>query len=306
MYNYSISQWLLFFYIYCFIGWIWESCYVSVHEKKWVNRGFLHGPFLPIYGTGAIAILWATLPVANNYFLIFLFGMISATILEYFTGALMEKIFKVRYWDYTNEKFNLNGHICLKCSLAWGVFSILMIKVIHHPINNLVLLLPHELCEMLALVFSVGVAIDATTSFREAMDLKDVINNLANSSEEIKNIQKHVNELINSIDENKYKFREAKSKGMLALETSIENGKKKKDDMIKNIHNTISEYLSKIENEKSEDIKLRKELEQYKEKLKFHSKLSDIMRKNKTYKSSMKILKRNPHAVSKRMNNNDK
>ena len=71
MYNYSISQWLLFFYIYCFIGWIWESCYVSVHEKKWVNRGFLHGPFLPIYGTGAIAILWATLPVANNYFLIF-------------------------------------------------------------------------------------------------------------------------------------------------------------------------------------------------------------------------------------------
>ena len=76
--------------------------------------------------------------------------------------------------------------------------------------------------------------------------------------------------------------------------------------MIKNIQNTISEYLSKIENEKSEYIKLRKELEQYKEKLKFHSKLSDIMRKNKTYKSSMKILKRNPHAVSKRMNNNDK
>ena len=306
MYNYSISQWLIFFYIYCFIGWVWESCYVSVHEKKWVNRGFLHGPFLPIYGTGAIVMLWATLPVANNYFLIFLFGMISATILEYFTGVLMEKIFKVRYWDYTNEKFNLNGYICLESSLAWGVSSILLIKLIHHPINNLVLLFPHQLCEILALVLSVGIAIDATTSFREAMDLKDVINNLANSSEEIKNIQKHVNELINSIDENKYKFREAKSKGMLALQTSIENSKKKKDDMIKNIHNTISEYLSKIENEKSEDIKLRKELEQYKEKLKFHSKLSDIMRKNKTYKSSMRILRRNPSATSKKINNSDK
>ena len=66
MYHYDLTQWLLFFFVYAFFGWIWESCYVSVRNKRWVNRGFLNGPFLPIYGFGAIAILWATLPVRNS------------------------------------------------------------------------------------------------------------------------------------------------------------------------------------------------------------------------------------------------
>lgn len=317
MYDYSVSQWLLFFYIYCFIGWVWESCYVSFNQKKWVNRGFLHGPFLPIYGTGAIVILLSTIPVADNYILIFIFGMIGATILEYFTGALMEKMFKVRYWDYSDEKFNLNGHICLKCSLAWGFFSILMIKLIHSPIKYLVLLLPKQISEVLALAFSFGIAIDATVSFREAMDLKELITNLANSSEEIKNIQRKVNMLMESFDENKYKFKEATSKGMMTLEekkdsaykvleNAMESSRKKKDDMINSIHTSISDYLSKIGTEKTEDIELRNELEKYKEKLKFHTKFNGVMRKNKVYKSSMKILKRNPNAVSKKIINEDK
>lgn len=328
MYDYSVSQWLLFFYIYCFIGWVWESCYVSFNQKKWVNRGFLHGPFLPIYGSGAIVILLSTIPVSDNYILIFIFGMIGATVLEYFTGVLMEKMFKVRYWDYSDEKFNLNGHICLKCSIAWGFFSILMIKLIHSPVKYLVFLLPRQISEVLALAFSFGIAIDTTISFREAMDLREVITNLVKSSEEIKNIQKRVNMLMETFDENKYKLKEATSKleerlqdesikyqtiikdkkdsAYKALEGAMENSRKKKDDMIKSIHTSISEYLSKIGNEKTEDVKLRNELEEYKEKLKFHSKLNGVMRKNKIYKSSMKILKRNPSAVSKKINIEDK
>ena len=103
MYHYDLTQWLLFFFVYAFFGWIWESCYVSVRNKRWVNRGFLNGPFLPIYGFGAIAILWATLPVRNSIALIYLFGMLSATILEYVTGAAMERLFRVRYWDYSKH-----------------------------------------------------------------------------------------------------------------------------------------------------------------------------------------------------------
>ena len=103
MQAYTVSQWLLFFYIYCFFGWVWECCYVSARKGKWVNRGFLHGPALPIYGSGAMVILVSTIGVRDNIALIFLFGMISSTILEFVTGYCMEKMFGVRYWDYSNQ-----------------------------------------------------------------------------------------------------------------------------------------------------------------------------------------------------------
>ena len=108
---YSLTQWLLFFYISCFIGWIWECCYVSVRKREWVNRGFLHGPFLPIYGSGAIVILLSTINVRDSIPLIFIMGMISSTILEFVTGCCMEKLFGVRYWDYSDKPFNVKGYI---------------------------------------------------------------------------------------------------------------------------------------------------------------------------------------------------
>ena len=142
MYPYSFVQWLLFFYLYCFIGWIWESCYVSLKKRHLVNRGFLHGPLLPIYGFGAMTILLVTMRVRDSIPLIFLAGMAGATILEYFTGAAMERIFHVRYWDYSNQPLNLNGHICLISSLAWGFFSILLVRVVHKPAEVLILAIP--------------------------------------------------------------------------------------------------------------------------------------------------------------------
>ncbi|MEG2597198.1 MAG: putative ABC transporter permease, partial [Oscillospiraceae bacterium] len=126
--GYTISQWLLFFFVYCLIGWIWETCFTSIKQRKFVNRGFLYGPILPIYGFGAIIILLLTLPVKENFLLIFLFGMIGATALEFVTGAAMERIFHMRYWDYSKQPLNVNGYICFKCSLGWGFFSIILVK----------------------------------------------------------------------------------------------------------------------------------------------------------------------------------
>ena len=139
MYTYSFVQWLLFFYVYCFLGWIIESTIVSFSEKKIVNRGYNKGPILPIYGFGAIAVLLVTLPIKSNVFLIYLLGMVSATILEYFTGWLMETTLKMKYWDYTKDKFNLNGRICLRSSLFWGVLSLVLTLLIHSPIEELIL-----------------------------------------------------------------------------------------------------------------------------------------------------------------------
>ena len=123
MHVYTPEQWLLLFYFYCLCGWIWESCFVSCKQRRWVNRGFLHGPWLPIYGSGAIIILFATLPVKGSAIGIALMGTFAATLLEYVTGAVMERIFKMRYWDYSNQPCNLNGYICLTSSIGWAGFS---------------------------------------------------------------------------------------------------------------------------------------------------------------------------------------
>ena len=114
---------LLYFFFYSFVGWIWESSYVSILTKRLTNRGFLTGPMLPIYGSGAVVMLCATYPVQSSDIGIFLLGLIVATILEYVTGVVMETLFQVRYWDYSDKKFNIQGHICLSSSLAWGFYT---------------------------------------------------------------------------------------------------------------------------------------------------------------------------------------
>ena len=155
MHAYYFSQWVLFFFIYSFIGWVWESCYVSVRKHRWVNRGFMHGPMLPLYGSGALVVLVSTISVRENMALVFLLGMLAATVLEYFTGAAMERIFHVRYWDYSNQKLNIHGYICVSSSLCWGGFSVLLVRVVHLPIETAVLKIPPAVAEAIAFVLAV-------------------------------------------------------------------------------------------------------------------------------------------------------
>ena len=195
MHAYYLTQWILFFFIYSFIGWVWESCYVSVRKRRWVNRGFLHGPMLPIYGSGALVILISTIGVRENPWLIFLFGMLAATVLEYITGAVMEKMFHVRYWDYSRQKLNLNRYICVSSSLCWGVFSVLLLRAVHIPVERAVLDIPMFITDGAALVLTVIMSVDLTQSFNEAMDLKQVLAQLEESKEQIGEMQEKLLQL---------------------------------------------------------------------------------------------------------------
>ena len=189
MQSYHLTQWVLFFFIYSFIGWVWECCFVSVRKRRWVNRGFMYGPMLPIYGFGALAVLISTIRVRDSIPLIFLFGMVGATLLEYVTGAVMERLFNVKYWDYSNQKFNLNGYICLTSSLGWGLFSVLLVKFVHVPIEGAVLKIPTISAEGIAFVLTVAAAVDVTQSFNDAMDLKRILAQLEESKKQIRKIQ---------------------------------------------------------------------------------------------------------------------
>lgn len=190
MYNYQLQQWLLFFFIYCFLGWCWESAYVSARKRQWVNRGFLKGPFLPIYGSGALAVLIATLPVRAYPALVYVFGLLGATLLELVTGICMESLFHVRYWDYSSQKFNYKGHICLSSSIAWGFFSLAMIYGFHRPIERMVLGFPYWFTNVFSFVLTAVVAADFAVSFKTAMELRDILDGMERIRDEMKKLQR--------------------------------------------------------------------------------------------------------------------
>lgn len=185
MFSYHIMEWILFFYIYCVFGWIFETTYVSLKSKHFVNRGFMKGPMIPIYGEGAIMMVIATYPVRGNIFLEFLMGMIGATLLEYVVGALMESLFKVKYWDYSKQPFNVKGYICLSSTICWGALSVLLAEVIHLPIESLVLGMDNTVLMIVVFAITIIFTVDAATSAKEAWDLRILLVALTKAREEI-------------------------------------------------------------------------------------------------------------------------
>lgn len=315
---YTLHQWFLLFYLYCFIGWIWESCYVSLKKHEWVNRGFLKGPLLPIYGSGAIVVLISTLTAENNLILVFLIGMISATILEYITGVVMEKLFHVRYWDYTKEPFNINGHICLISSLAWGVFSVLLVRFVNPNIERLVIIIPNGISEVISYIITVFITIDAVQSFNEAMDLKNILIKFTERNNAINNIKKRieivevlVNEDVKSIQEKLIKKVAIKQEKVLlkkntrkqAIEVIIRKNLELKEEAMKGFVEKVSRYVDKFDELSSKVIdepsKLKNEFLEYLSKLKSHE-LKINNTENKVYINSINILRRNPNARAKK------
>lgn len=274
MYHYNLQEWLLFFFIYCFLGWCWESCYVSAKKRQWVNRGFMNGPFLPIYGFGALSVLIATLPVRPFPVLVFVFGMLGATALELVTGICMEKLFHVRYWDYSNQKFNFKGHICLTSSIAWGAFSLAMIYGFHKPIEKLVLSIPFVWLDILTTVLTVIVAADFAISFKTAMELRAILDNMERIKDEMKRLQKRAEVIEAFLADD---FHDAK-------ENFKEEMQERKDNLIEGLQ------------ERKEDAKVQ--LQEIRDKQKYYlEKKKYSMSDNSAIAN---LLRRNPSAVSGR------
>lgn len=239
-----------FFFIYCFLGWVWECCYVSVRKRKWVNRGFLHGPFLPIYGSGAIVILISTIAVKDIVPLVFLFGMVSSTILEFCTGCCMEKLFGVRYWDYSNLPLNFKGHICFFISLAWGAFSILLVCVIHKPIEAVVLMIPKTIADIIAVVLAIYMAADFAVSINEAMDLKATLEKFTKENEQLKMYARRMEITATFAEEELNKKKNSLWKQLLKKENSFQKRQTEDTDilqvLLREILMPFQEYIKNL------------------------------------------------------------
>lgn len=207
MYAYTPAQWVLLFFYYSVLGWIWECCYVSARQGRWVDRGFLRGPALPIYGFGAILVLHATLPHAQSAGMTALLGAASATALEYAVGAAMEGLFHVRYWDYSAQRWNLGGYVCLKSTVAWGVFSVLLVRVLHPPADRLVQLLPAALADAAAAVLTAVLAGDTVHSARAALDLRQVLGRLSRENAELQRLSQEAQALCAAVRQGRAPFR---------------------------------------------------------------------------------------------------
>lgn len=190
MFSYIWYEWLFFFFFYCFVGWVWESCYVSCKQRRWVNRGFLRIPMLPIYGSGAVLMLFVTIPCGDDLILQFFAGAISATILELFTGWAMESMFKVKYWDYSNQHIQFRGYICLSSTIAWGVFTLLLTQLVHPLVEKLVVeRIPDPAKVALDIVVGIIFIVDTIYSFRTAFNMRKALEAMTKLKEEMEEAQ---------------------------------------------------------------------------------------------------------------------
>ena len=154
---YHIAAWLC---IYSILGWVWESSYVSVKQKKLVNRGFVTGPVCTIYGVGAVGVYLVLHPLSGNWLALYFGGVVVATALEYFTAMIMERLFHTSWWDYTNKKYNLHGRICLGSSVAWGFFTLIMFFVLHPFVEMVVGWIEVRTGKLLLVILTIIYAVD--------------------------------------------------------------------------------------------------------------------------------------------------
>ncbi len=132
-----IIKYILLFFIYSFIGWCIEVVAKIIDDRKFVNRGFLIGPILPIYGIGVLLILLVS-KQSDNFIIVFLKAIAVCSVLEYFTSWIMEVFFKTRWWDYSERRFNLNGRICANTMIPFGLLGLLVVYVLNPFFNYLI------------------------------------------------------------------------------------------------------------------------------------------------------------------------
>lgn len=296
MYTYSLTQWILFFFWYCFLGWIWECFFVSftnwwkTKKVKFINRGFLHGPLIPIYGFAAVSILIATIRVRENTLAVYVMGALTATIFELVTGTAMEKMFKVKYWDYSNLPLNYQGHICLLVSMFWGFFSVLLVQIVHVPVENILLQWPKFLSEIVAFALMAAFAYDTAESFNEAMDLRELLESLAESRETLQRLERRFDAVVAftpvpDIDELREKRRNAKE----AVIDNVEKMRRQNNERLERLKAHLQ--LPELEGLKDKE-EILGQIE-----VQIHKIFS---RHNKQYLRAASQLRRNPTLISKK------
>ena len=171
----QFATYFLLFISYSFLGWLLEVTCKLIQYKRFINRGFLLGPVCPIYGYGVMGILLLIGKDTTDILGVFLKSILICSILEYFTSYIMEKLFKARWWDYSQKKFNINGRICLETMLPFGILGTLIYFIINPFLLKLINLIPATIKIILALIILLIYLVDTAISFNVMNKIKDEI-----------------------------------------------------------------------------------------------------------------------------------
>ena len=161
----SIYLYVILFFIYSFIGWILEIITIKLETRKLVNRGFLMGPYCPIYGWGAISMMIILDKYIYHPFILFIMAMIICSVLEYLTSYFMEKIFHARWWDYSDKNFNINGRICLERSVPFGLLGCLLMYVLNPFFINILSSLSLNFLRIISILLILIFVVDNIISY---------------------------------------------------------------------------------------------------------------------------------------------
>ncbi len=159
---------LWIFLIYAFIGWCAEVAFAAVNEGNFVNRGFLNGPYCPIYGAGVLIVVALLTPLQENGMLLFAGSFLLTSVLEYITGFVLEKVFGNKWWDYSDMPFNIRGYVCLKFSIMWGFGCMFIVNQLHPHIMRFIRWFPYKV--------GVGIAVFVVIAF--SADLVVTVNTI--------------------------------------------------------------------------------------------------------------------------------
>lgn len=179
----------MYFFIYSVLGWCVETLYCRMLDGKWTNRGFLFGPYCPIYGFGSLLIIAFLDNFIASPVKVFFLGMIFTSTLEYISSFILEKMFNAKWWDYSKRRFNINGRICLLNSLEFAVLGMLLTYVVHPLVSGLILSLPIELLQLISLALITIMGIDTGSTLATLLNLKERLTTLKESADNI--INKH-------------------------------------------------------------------------------------------------------------------
>lgn len=257
---------ITYFIIYSFFGWILESVYKSILERKIINSGFLHGPFCPIYGFGAVFMFLCLNNFKNNLILLFIISFFTLSIWEYIVGFLLEKFLHTKYWDYSKNKFNISGRVCLLNSFFWGVLGVVFTRFVHPFITEKIEILSTKHLLFFTTTLSIIMIIDFIISIIKVKNinikfekLKDITNTIKEKLEEENTKTINKESLQQVIEELKQKQIVIKRK----LTKQINRLKKAFPTMKSEAIEKINEFLK----EKKESIKAKEEI---KNKIVFH------------------------------------
>lgn len=225
---------LTYFIIYSFLGWVLESTFRSILEKKLINTGFLIGPLCPIYGFGACIMFLFLQGLSNNIVLLFIVSFVLLTLWEYVVGVLLEKMFHTKYWDYSNHKINFQGRICLTNSIYWGVLGVVFIKIIHPLVQSGIQKVDSHLLHIIVIIATIAFLTDMIVTIIRVKNIKVNLEKIEKLNQEIKEKLKEA-----KLKDENFSGEHIKADVTENMQKLIENLKKRRNKIILKLYKNV-------------------------------------------------------------------